>query len=246
MIANNIEHGSIGVSGSIYCPLHCLYETWISQRHCGHLGNWLCIRCIFWCCWLWVTVLSVSIAAARNRITVVMIVRVYAMWNRSKRILWLLLFIYVPQLIVTLVLEGVYITGKYFSGMSRTNFTCHSNLTHHLLLPFPQSQLSKLWIYLFAMPHQPTHHSSPRYSVHSHDSFWVPRFLSLLLLEHWRIQLTCTRRQSGGSLTGTCNDSWGMALFISLCKCRFSPLPRFHLSLSCSPTHLAVEYLQTN
>ena len=62
-------------------------------------------------------------------ITVVMIWRVYAMWGRSKRILCLLLCIYVPQIIVGLVLVGIYNTGTYMSGMSQMIFTCHSNLT---------------------------------------------------------------------------------------------------------------------
>ncbi|KAG8219134.1 hypothetical protein J3R82DRAFT_4915, partial [Butyriboletus roseoflavus] len=41
-------------------------------------------------------------------ITVVMILRVYAMWNRSKAILLVLLLIYVPQVISTLVYIGIY------------------------------------------------------------------------------------------------------------------------------------------
>ena len=72
-------------------------------------------------------------------IIVVMILRVYAMWSRSKRILCLLQFIYVPQVIVTSVLAVVYNTGTYLSGMAQINFTCHSNLTQvaiHLLLSF--------------------------------------------------------------------------------------------------------------
>jgi len=37
-----------------------------------------------------------------------MILRVYAMWNRSRTILFILLFIYVPQTIVAVGLDGVY------------------------------------------------------------------------------------------------------------------------------------------
>ena len=37
-----------------------------------------------------------------------MILRVYAMWNQSKRILYILLFIYVPQVIVSLCYLGIY------------------------------------------------------------------------------------------------------------------------------------------
>ncbi|KAH0831317.1 hypothetical protein J3R83DRAFT_13964, partial [Lanmaoa asiatica] len=35
------------------------------------------------------------------------ILRVYAMWNRSKRILWVLLFIYVPQVVVSFIITGI-------------------------------------------------------------------------------------------------------------------------------------------
>ncbi|KAI9462223.1 hypothetical protein HD554DRAFT_2175981 [Boletus coccyginus] len=45
----------------------------------------------------------------------VMIVRVYAIWNRSKRILYLLLFIYVPQVIIAIVLTAVLNTSKYLT-----------------------------------------------------------------------------------------------------------------------------------
>ena len=49
-----------------------------------------------------------------------MILRVYAMWNQSKSILWiLLLFIYMPQTIVTLVIAGIYDNpNTYLSGVS--------------------------------------------------------------------------------------------------------------------------------
>lgn len=52
-------------------------------------------------------------------ITVVMIMRVYAMWDRSKGILLVLLFIYVPQVVCTLVYIGLwYNPNTYLSGMS--------------------------------------------------------------------------------------------------------------------------------
>ena len=51
-------------------------------------------------------------------ITVVMILRVYAMWSRSKWILSILLFIYVPQVIVSFILAGIYYNpNTYFLGM---------------------------------------------------------------------------------------------------------------------------------
>ena len=47
-----------------------------------------------------------------------MILRLYAMWNQSKRILYILLFIYVPQVIVSFVYNGFY-TNTYLLGMSQ-------------------------------------------------------------------------------------------------------------------------------
>ena len=48
-----------------------------------------------------------------------MILCVYAMWNQSKRILYILLFTYVPQVIVSFVFTGVYDNpNTYLSGMS--------------------------------------------------------------------------------------------------------------------------------
>ena len=48
-----------------------------------------------------------------------MILRVYAMWNQSKRILYILLSICVPQAIATFVAHGIYVNpNTYLSGMS--------------------------------------------------------------------------------------------------------------------------------
>jgi hypothetical protein len=48
-----------------------------------------------------------------------MILRVYTMWNQSKMILYILLFIYVPQAIISFVGEGIYNNpNTYLSGMS--------------------------------------------------------------------------------------------------------------------------------
>ena len=78
-------------------------------------------------------------------ITVLMILRVYAMWNRSKWILYLLLFVFVPQVIVASVFAAVYNSSTYLSGMSWINFTRDSNLTQvslNLLPPFSRSSHS--------------------------------------------------------------------------------------------------------
>ena len=53
--------------------------------------------------------------------TVMMILRVYAMWSQSKRILCVLLLIYVSQVIMSFVFTGIFDTGSsktYVSGMS--------------------------------------------------------------------------------------------------------------------------------
>ena len=54
-------------------------------------------------------------------IAVVMILRVYAMWNRSTRILYILLFLYVPQVIVSFIYEGFYSNRTTYPGMSQAN-----------------------------------------------------------------------------------------------------------------------------
>ena len=49
-----------------------------------------------------------------------MILWVYAMWNRSKRILYILLFIFVPQVPVAFAYRGIYDNpNTYLSGMSQ-------------------------------------------------------------------------------------------------------------------------------
>jgi len=49
-----------------------------------------------------------------------MILRVYAMWNRSKSILSILLFIYASQTIITFVWDGIYTNPDDISGTSQT------------------------------------------------------------------------------------------------------------------------------
>ena len=48
-----------------------------------------------------------------------MILRVYAMWNRSRRILGVLVFIYIMQTIMSVAIDGIYVNpSAYLSGMS--------------------------------------------------------------------------------------------------------------------------------
>ena len=48
-----------------------------------------------------------------------MVLRVYAMWNKSKRILYILLSIYVPQVVVSFAVQVIYSNPTYLSGMSQ-------------------------------------------------------------------------------------------------------------------------------
>jgi hypothetical protein len=71
-----------------------------------------------------------------------MILRVYSMWNQSKRILYVLLFIYVPQVIISFVIQGIYTNpNTYLSGMSQAKLQAelisHICMAPCLLLPFP-------------------------------------------------------------------------------------------------------------
>ena len=113
--------------------------------------------------------------------------RVYAMWNRSKRILYLLLFIYVPQVIALVIYAGVFDTSTYLSSMSRINFMCHSSLTQVTLISFHlshQLQLFKCWIFLFAMPQRATQYSLLGGIRVCHNLFSVLCFWFLLSLKH--------------------------------------------------------------
>ncbi|KAH0830245.1 hypothetical protein J3R83DRAFT_1605, partial [Lanmaoa asiatica] len=67
----------------------------------------------------------------------VMIVRVYAMWNRSKRILYLLLFVFVPQVIISIIFTAVYNTSTYLTGVSWINLMHHTDLIQAVLRLLP-------------------------------------------------------------------------------------------------------------
>jgi hypothetical protein len=87
-----------------------------------------------------------------------MILRVYAMWNQSKRILYIFLVIYVQQVVLAFVYLGIYVNPNiYLSGMSQAKLQAklesHSwwpLVSYHLVL---QSQLPKLLMLLFAIFH---------------------------------------------------------------------------------------------
>jgi predicted transcriptional regulator with HTH domain len=58
---------------------------------------------------------------------VMMILRVYAMWKCSKWILYALLFIYVPQVMVSCIFTGIYDDPSTFlQGMSGAKMQSHA------------------------------------------------------------------------------------------------------------------------
>jgi hypothetical protein len=58
-----------------------------------------------------------------------MILRVYALWNQSNRVLYTLLFIYVPQVIISFVGQGIYRNpNTYLSSMSQAKLMLNCNL----------------------------------------------------------------------------------------------------------------------
>ena len=112
-------------------------------------------------------------------IIVVMILRVYAMWNRSKRILYLLLLIYVPQVIVSVVFAGLYNTTTYLSGMSRTLMCCCdlTQVSIHILRPFHPVTVVRIMHFSFCNPSW----SNTLFAIDMFDE--IPRFaLSAILL----------------------------------------------------------------
>ena len=59
-----------------------------------------------------------AIYSVLNSVIVMMLLRVYAMWNRSKIILGVLLLIYIPLNIISFVFAGVFNNpNTYLSGM---------------------------------------------------------------------------------------------------------------------------------
>lgn len=143
-------------------------------------------------------------------ITVIMILRVYAMWSRSKRILWVLLFAYAPQVIISFGFTGIYENpNTYISGTSRAELIHHYNLTQPALIscpPFLQSQQLNSLISQFATPH----------STKSYPSSCMPKSLDFSSVLHFWFSLSsqprsgqsrCTKRPGSGSLIGTSNNS---------------------------------------
>ena len=74
------------------------------------------------------------------------------MWNQSKRILYILLFIYVLQVILSFVDRGIYVNNTHLSGMSQAKLQAK---LEPQMWPFVsyQSLLSKLLVLLFAIFH---------------------------------------------------------------------------------------------
>lgn len=156
---------------------------------------------------------------------------------------FILLSIYVPQVIVSFIFTGVYDNPNTdVSGMSRAELHASGNL---MLCHSPlQSQLFKSSISLFAIFHS----TIPQWCyqltcvMQFCNSFSVLCYWFLLSFKPWGSWLGCTKQQNSGSLTSTCNNSWGMESFISPCMSHHILFSSISCSLSvCTNTdHLDI------
>lgn len=151
---------SIGIHGLIYGPLWCLRSRYPKCTIVNMVLDWVfviflnAVDCELLFCMFQFTLTAILI-------TVVMILWVYAIWTWSKWILDLLLFIYVPQVIITIIFAGVYNSSTtYLLGMSGINFPWDSNLTQvsiHHLPPFSprflRQKLLHFWYYCLVYLH---------------------------------------------------------------------------------------------
>ena len=164
-------------------------------------------------------------------ITVVMILRVYAMWNRSKRVLYGLLFIFVPQVIVSLTFAGIYGSNSvYYSGMSWAGL--HIPLLMVLFQSLLQSRLFKSSTSLFALSTflLTRVHWYCQYTcmIRFCESFSVSYSWSSLLPKAWGSCFWCTKQPHNGTSIGTSKGLLQMRLSISSCTPSLSPLIHFY------------------
>ena len=104
----------------------CIYNA-LSRRQLGRLANnsegTIYFLVMQWMFQLYILVVDRkvppdAISSVLNSVIVMMTLRVYAMWNRSKIILGVLLLIYVPINIIGCVFIGVFDDpNTYLSGM---------------------------------------------------------------------------------------------------------------------------------
>ena len=91
-------------------------------RYCDVSGKLLDIHLIPCCCRSWVVMLAELVSLRVDSITVVMVLRVYAMWDRSRTVLGILLFIYMAQIIISCVWAGIDVNpNETLFGMFREN-----------------------------------------------------------------------------------------------------------------------------
>ncbi|KAI9456173.1 hypothetical protein HD554DRAFT_2145903 [Boletus coccyginus] len=114
-----------------------------------------------------------------------MILRVYAMWNQSKLILCTLLFIYMPQVIISLVIVGIYDNPKTYLSVTVVQVLdfsgCSASFTNtpfkpHLSTTIPRMILG-VTLLTFAL---------------------IPTLKQL-------VEMYSIEQPSSGSLTSTCN-----------------------------------------
>ena len=93
-----------------------------------------------------------------------MILRVYAIWNRSRRILGILVFIYMMQIIMSVVVYGIYANpSAYLSGMSldKSVLWMPPQMDYHALSAIPFSRhryLNPRFLFLQCCMEHPTKH----------------------------------------------------------------------------------------
>ena len=163
-------------------------------------------------------------------ITVVMILRVYAMWNRSKRVLYGLLFIFVPQVIVSLTFTAIYGSNNiYYLGMSWAGFHVPSLMVLCQYLFQPQLFKPSTSLFAFSALLQTRVHCYCQCTcmIRFCDLFSVPCSWSLLLPKargrcFWR-----TKQPSSGTSIGTCKGLLQMGFSISSCRPSLSLLILF-------------------
>jgi len=75
----------------------------------------------------------------------VMILRVYAMWNQSKRILYILLVIYVPQVIFSFVLVGINGNPNTYLSVTAVQVTIDVAFCNHISSEPRDASLKLMW-----------------------------------------------------------------------------------------------------
>ena len=100
-----------------------------------------------------------------------MILRIYAMWNQSRKILCVLLFIFMAQTVISIICRGIYTSPGYVSGMSQANsIVSMQSQTNDLTFLFSSDGgpnprfLCMRYVLHHRVPRHFSHYDSPNYS----------------------------------------------------------------------------------